>query len=204
MYDGLQLGVMVVLQMLLLALSTLPVAEAQWDHQATPRGGAEESVEGIGLLGWLPLIALVILPLLCCALKLRRLPRRYAVGDNVLVRRNGNRVNRQHAAVITAIHKERRPLGSIGQADEMEFIYCMVDALTCNYFKPRAYDVQFEAGGQEKAPEAWVSPLPPGTEHILVAIEGGGAVRAEPIAVTVDGGSVPDTSRDAALAEMSA
>ena len=141
-------------------------------------------------------------PLLCCANMQRKLPRRYAVGDNVQVRRNGNRLNKQHVAVVTAVHKERRPLGPIGQADEMESIYCFLDACTCGHFKPRAYDVQYEAGGQEKAPEAWVSPLPEGVEATLAAVAGGGVIQAEPVGATVDGTTVPDTSGDEAMAEM--
>ena len=143
----------------------------------------------------------VVVPLLCCANMQRKLPRRYAVGDNVLVRRNGNRLNKKHVAVVTAIHKERRPLGPIGQADEMESIYCFLDTCTCGHFKPRAYDVQFETGGQEKAPEAWVSPLPEGVEATLAAVAGGGVIRAEPVGITVDGTTVPDTSGDEAMAE---
>ena len=61
--------------------------------------------------------------------------------------------------------------------------------------------MQFEAGGQEKAPEAWVSPLPAGTEHLLVAVDGGGVLRAEP-AATAEGRPVPDTSGDEALVEQ--
>ena len=160
-------------------------------------------MDGIGLDVWLCIFfGVVVIPLLCCANMQRKLPRRHAVGDNVLVRRNGNRANRKHMAVVTAVHKERRPLGPIFQADQREAIFCMLDALTCDHFKPRAYEVQFEAGGQEKAPEAWVTPLPAGTETVLVAVVGGGVVRAEPAGVEVDGSPVPDTSGDEALAEQ--
>lgn len=175
----------------------LSLAEGQ-DHQAAPRGGPSESVEGAGLQVWLPIIiVVVVLPLLCCLNLQRKLPRRYGIGENVLVRRAGNRLNRQHKAVVTAVHKERRPLGPIGHADEMEFIYCMLDAVTCDHFRPRAYDVQYEAGGQDKAPEAWISPLPAGSEATLAAVVGGGVASIEPPVQTVDGNPVPEINSHA-------
>jgi hypothetical protein len=141
--------------------------------------GEPDGCDGSAWLSLVLLASALVLPVLYCCYLQRGLPQRHAVGDNVLVRRNGNRIGKQHVAVVLTVHKERRPLGAAGQQGEMEALYCFLDATTCNHFKPRSYDVQFESGGQEKAPEQWVLPLPAGTVHTLAALEGGGTARIE-------------------------
>ena len=100
-------------------------------------------------------LAFLAVPLLFCAFLWRKRRQRFAVGDDVLVRRNDNLINRKHAAVVTAVHVVLRPRTDFVSAADT--IWGIVDCCTGDLLKPRAYDVRYSDGGTERAPEAWVS-----------------------------------------------
>ena len=67
------------------------------------------------------LVVLVGLPLLFCADAKRKMAPAFGIGEHVLVRRGGNRLNKKHLAQITAVPRERRPVLLTGglYADEI-------------------------------------------------------------------------------------
>ena len=80
--------------------------------------GEPDGCDGSAWLSLVFLASALVLPVLYCCYLQRGLPQRHAVGDNVLVRRNGNRIGKQHVAVVLTVHKERRPLGAAIFGDE--------------------------------------------------------------------------------------
>ena len=163
---------------------------------ALPLLAADEAASPVAFIAFL-LVVLVGLPLLFCADAKRKMAPAFGVGEHVLVRRGGNRLNKKHLAQITAVHRERRPVLLTGglYADDRVALWCLVDAATCGHLKPRAYDVQYEEGGQERAPELWLSALPAtAPTPAFAAVEGGGVVGLEAVEVAVavgDGESKP-------------
>ena len=154
---------------------------------ALPLLAADEAASPVAFIVFL-LVVLVGLPLLFCADAKRKMAPAFGVGEHVLVRRGGNRLNKKHLAQITAVHRERRPVLLTGglYADDRVALWCLVDAATCGHLKPRAYDVQYEEGGQERAPELWLSALPAtAPTPAFAAVEGGGVVGLEAVEVAM-------------------